>query len=85
MVKFLTSEGGKKLNGRVCECTGHDGERLTVRMRDDGSIFKLKMCNLLHMEAGGPTYVVPSGHLIPDDEIVRRLKNVLAQVHMFRV
>mmetsp|Transcript_23567 Transcript_23567/g.51721 ORF Transcript_23567/g.51721 Transcript_23567/m.51721 type:complete len:302 (+) Transcript_23567:175-1080(+) len=71
-VRFLTSEKGKTLNGRVCEGIGHNGERVQVRMLDDGQVLCMKMMNLAPPDAA--SFKPNPGAYISDEEIQQRLQ-----------
>uniref|UniRef100_A0A7S0RTN9 RING-type domain-containing protein n=1 Tax=Chlamydomonas leiostraca TaxID=1034604 RepID=A0A7S0RTN9_9CHLO len=75
LVRFLTSERGRALNGRLCKVTGITGGRLEVRMKDNGEVARLKSCNL--HPADRPHGPVP-GPALGAAEVVARLRTALA-------
>jgi hypothetical protein len=76
VIRHLTSERGQALINRKCVVTGHDGQRLLVRLKDDGSTMLLKTQNLLPAKEAFEGYV--EGPLVSDQKTLEELARAVA-------
>lgn len=79
VIRHLTSETGRTLNGKKCRIMGHNGKRLEVQLLDDPNAsregYRLLPRNLLPVRQA---FVPPPGPPLDDGVLVRELRAAMA-------